>query len=153
MPQRILKLLNADTDLEWWFKIGFWLTAIIAPITDLIGGLFILIIIDFITGLAAAKKQKRSIRASEMSNTVRKLFLYFPVVLAGHLVDYLFLPELPILKITSGFIAMTELKSIFENFNDVFGLNIWSYFRRAIKQRNIDAILPPSKNSKKNGQS
>lgn len=142
MPDKFLRILGAGSDSDFWLRIALWLTALMVPLYDLMGAIILLICIDFGTGIGASWKRKRAIRASMMVNTVSKFFFYFLVILAAHATEEKVLSALPMLQIVSGFIALTELKSIFENFNTIFGLNLWEYLKQILNRKNIVNILP-----------
>lgn len=142
MPSRILSLLKSDSDLEFFVKISIWFVALLTPINGVMGALIMLITIDFVTGIVASFKLGRKIRASAMVNTVHKFLIYLLVTLAAHITEVEVIPELPIMKVTSGFIALVELRSIYENFNEIFGLDIWKYIKNVLNKKDIDSLIP-----------
>ena len=108
MPHKLLDILNAETNTEWWLKAILWCLAIVYPIGSIVIVIYALIIIDFIIGVWAATKEK-NFDSTKMWNTVRKLFLYQLVILAGFLIEtYIIDGLIPLNKIVSGFIAMIE---------------------------------------------
>lgn len=135
MSVKLLQLLDANSESEWWLKAGFWCFAILYPIAAIVSVIYVLIIIDFIMGVWAATKEKNFIPA-KMWSTVRKLFLYQLVILAGFLIEtYIIDGLIPLNKIVSGFIAMIELRSIFYNFNKIFGIDLWKEVKEWTKNR------------------
>jgi hypothetical protein len=69
-----------------------------------------------------------------MSLTVSKLLLYNLAILSGFLCETYLIKEIPFTKIISGFIALTELKSISENVTAVTGVNYWSKIMEYVKR-------------------
>ena len=69
-----------------------------------------------------------------MSLTVSKLLLYNLAILSGFLAETFLIPSVPFTKIISGFIAMTELKSISENVSAVTGVNYWDKVMEYVKR-------------------
>lgn len=135
MSIKLLQLLDANSQSEWWLKAIFWCITILYPIAGIVSVIYILIIIDFIIGVWAATNSN-SFHPAKMWNTVRKLFLYQLVILAGFLIEtYIIDGIIPLNKIVSGFIAMIELKSIFYNFNKIFGIDLWKEVKEWTRNR------------------
>lgn len=112
-------------DKEFLLKIVVGLGALIAPITPVMWTIVFLISCDFATGIYAAYKSGKRIESSKMGRTVSKFFFYLLVILAGHTTEIYIFPEIPLMRVVSGFIALTELRSLFENFNTIYGIDIW----------------------------
>ena len=122
-----------------------------APLYDVLAAVLILIVIDFLTGIGAAIKVKAGISSKKMRNTLNKFLFYSLTLLAAHVVEIKITPALPWLQIVAGFIALTELRSIFENFNTIFGLNLWNYVKGLIRQTKAgNEILASIDNNEKN---
>lgn len=115
--------------------------SIIAPLYGIFWALLVLIIADFMTGAYAAYKRSETIRSRKIGNTVSKIFFYSLVVLASNQIEVHIIMDVPWTKIASGFIALTELKSVFENFNKIYGIDIMKAARSFFNRRDIiDAI-------------
>lgn len=125
---------NSETLSASLTKLGIWMGAIMAPLYDVLGAVLLLIVIDFLTGIGAAIKVKEGISSKKMRNTLNKFLFYSLTLLAAHVVELKITPALPWLNIVSGFVALTELRSVFENFNRIFGLNLWNYVKGLIRQ-------------------
>ena len=110
---------------EFYIKYVVALLALLAPINPMMWTLIFLIVSDFITGVYAARKAKIAIQSSKIARTVSKFFFYNLAILCGYFTETFIIPEIPFFRVISGFIATTELKSIFENFNKIYGINIW----------------------------
>jgi len=115
-------------------KVLVWFLAILSPIYDVMGAVIVLVLIDFATGVGAAMKIKEAVSSRKMRNTVNKFLFYTLTIIAAHIVETKITSSLPWLKLVSGFIAITELRSIFENFNRIFSINIWDFIKEILKQ-------------------
>ena len=120
MPKQILNILNADDNVDFFMKFVLWFFAILVPLYDVAGALIILIIIDLITGIIAS--------------------IYCLILLAAWVIESKIIPSIPFMRLVAGFLALTELRSILENFKDIFGIDAWDYIRAAIKRQNVQEI-------------
>lgn len=115
--------------------VAYWLLALIAPVRATMITIVFLIIVDFITGLYASYKEKIPIRSDRLSHTVSKFFMYNLVILASYFLEEHIIHEVPFLRIIAGFIALTEIKSILENFNTIYGVNIFKALVNTLKKK------------------
>lgn len=118
--------------MEAWIKAVFAsLLAVFAPIYPLIFATGFLIICDLITGLMAAKQQKEKITSAGLRRTVSKVLIYQAVILSAFLVEFFMLDgSLPVSKVAASIIGITELTSIVENAEIVYGEPIFSKLKR-----------------------
>ena len=95
--------------------------AFLAPIATVIFAVMFLIFVDLITGILASIKEKQTITSSAMSRTIAKTFVYCTTIIVTYVVHkYLLVGfDFPVESIVSGFIALTEMKSILENLDRV----------------------------------
>lgn len=95
--------------------------AFLAPISTVIFAVMFLIFVDLITGILASMKEKARITSSAMSRTIAKTFVYCTTIIVTYVVHkYLLVGfDFPIESIVSGFIALTEMKSILENMDRI----------------------------------
>ncbi|WP_234974616.1 phage holin family protein [Tenacibaculum agarivorans] len=121
----------------------FWLLTMLSPLSGVLTTIMFLIVVDFITGTYAALKSGTMIRSEKIANTISKFFIYNLVIVSAYFIEKHIVNEVPFLKIIAGFIAITEIKSILENYNSIYGVNIFKVlrgllhqygFREAIKQ-------------------
>lgn len=112
-----------------------WLGVFVSPIFPVMASVFALIGADFITGIIAAKKSGQPIRSNRMGDTVIKLFLYELSLLIALIVEQHIIQGIPLVRITAGYIGLTEVKSFYENINTVTGLNIWTYVKTYIRNK------------------
>jgi phage-related holin len=97
------------------------IAAFLAPIATVIFAVLFLIFVDLITGILASIKEKQNITSSAMSRTIAKTFVYCTTIIVTYVTHkYLLVGfDFPVESIVSGFIALTEMKSILENMNRI----------------------------------
>lgn len=102
------------------------LLAVFAPIQSLLVTVGVLIAADTITGIIAAYQRGEEIRSSGLSRAIVKLFVYQVVIITGFLMEQYMLADLgiPIVKLLSGVIAVTEGKSLIENVESITKLDL-----------------------------
>lgn len=81
-----------------------------------------------------------NIESRKMGRIIVKLILYpLALVVAKVAEDYL-LPEIPWIRVTSGILAVIEVRSIFENMGKILGYDLWDRIKKAIwKHKHEDA--------------
>ena len=127
------------------------ITAFLAPIASIIHGVFILIGLDLVTGIAASiKKGKfklhilyifkahfwRHITSSGLGRTIQKTLVYMILIISGFVIDTLILPgigTLIVTKILAGATALRELKSLVENTELILGGGIITFIKAVAK--------------------
>ncbi|WGD35823.1 phage holin family protein [Olleya sp. YS] len=114
-------------------KYIFWLLTLLSPVNGVMVTMVFLIVVDFITGSYASLKNHVPIRSSRIGHTISKFFIYNLVILAAFFLEKHIVNEVPFLKIIAGFIAITEIKSILENFNNIYGVNPFKALINLIK--------------------
>lgn len=102
-------------------KAFILLLAFLAPVAQTILAVLFLIFVDLVTGLWASIKEKQTITSSALSRTIGKILIYSTTIVVAYVVNkYLLVGfDFPIESIVSGFIAITESKSILENMNRI----------------------------------
>ncbi len=95
------------------------------PIAPYLLAIFCLVAFDTITGLSAAKHRKEPIRANAMRRTIQKIKLYFIAIILVRIVEVVFFEFAPLTYIVASYIGIVELKSNFENIEEVTGTTIW----------------------------
>lgn len=131
-------------------SMAFWLLTILSPINGVMMTMVFLILVDFITGSYASYKRKIPISSERISNTISKFFIYNLVILASFLLETFIVDEVPFLKIIAGFVAITEIKSILENFNKIYGIDLFKALVSLLKSGGLsDTISNLSKEGKK----
>jgi hypothetical protein len=112
-------------------NISLFLTFLVvyfSPAYPIMLGIGFLVMMDFITGMVAAKKRGELITSKKMRPTVMKGFGYMASILIAFVVQKVFLTEMEVMKIVSGLIAMIELKSLDENILDITGKSVFKQF-------------------------
>ena len=101
--------------------------AIFAPITPMLITTLVLIFLDLISGIWASIKRGEKFKSAALRRTITKIFVYEVAILASYLTEqYLIGNTLPLVKLVSGVIAVTELSSLYENLNTIYGSNIFN---------------------------
>ncbi|WP_452598030.1 phage holin family protein [Pontimicrobium sp. MEBiC01747] len=133
-------------------KFTFWLLTLLSPVNGVMVTMVFLILVDFITGSYAAIKNHIPIRSSRIGHTISKFFIYNLVILAAFFLEKHIVNEVPFLKIIAGFIAITEIKSILENYNTIYGVNPFRALVNLIKltplKETIETLSEDDKASK-----
>lgn len=111
-------LMLAITYLVTYFSPAFSMMIII--------GVFVFS--DFITGIMAAKKRGEEITSKKARPTVTKGLSYMIAILVAHIFQNHFLPQIEVMKIVSGLIAVIELKSMDENIRIITGKSLFKQF-------------------------
>lgn len=109
---------------DYSFSTGLFLStvAIFAPVKALILITLILILVDLVTGVLAAKKRGETIKSAGLRRTVTKLLVYQTAIMLGFLVEkYMVGGFIPISNIAAGLISIVEFKSCLENLNTING--------------------------------
>lgn len=101
----------------------FWVLALLSPVNGVMMTMVFLIIVDFITGAYVAYKNNIPFNSKRIGHTVSKFFIYNLVILSAFFLEVNIVNEVPFLKVIAGFIAVTEIKSILENYNQIYGVN------------------------------
>jgi phage-related holin len=123
--------------LGWLAKAGFWVFVFTRPAHDSMLAVIALVAADFIAGIWAAKKRGEKITSYGIRRTITtKIFPYQFAILCSQLVEQQFITGIPLMKATAGFIAVAEMKSIFENLGSITGLDFWSALKEKIQPSN-----------------
>lgn len=117
--------------------------AVLAPVKALIYIISLLILSDTVTGIIAAYKRGEEINSKGMKKTIIKLFLYNLVIVLAFLIErYILESIVPFVKVGALTIALTEFKSVIENFESITG----------IKLLHIKKVIENQTNQKKEGE-
>lgn len=122
---------------ELFTAISIAFLAFIAPIQWLMIGVGALIILDTITGVFKAYKKNIPISSRRFGHIISKMLLYQVAIISAYLVELMIGHSefLPIARIVTVGIGLTELKSILENLSLVTGTNIWSFLLSYLKRK------------------
>ncbi|WP_299119583.1 phage holin family protein [uncultured Tenacibaculum sp.] len=122
-------------------NIIFWLLALLSPLNGVLTTMMLLIVVDFITGSYAAIKHAVPIRSIRLGHTISKFFIYNLVIISAYFLEKHIVNEVPFLKIIAGFIAITEIKSILENYNKIYGVNPFKALHNFLKQSGLHSTV------------
>lgn len=106
--------------------------ALITPIKDVMFVVGVLVVVDTLFGLAAAKKLKINIESRKLGRVITKLLAYQLLIISAVLVNNI-AENIPFVKITAGFIGVVEFLSIGENFTKLTGLKFISYLKKQLQ--------------------
>jgi hypothetical protein len=102
------------------------LLVVLMPIRHALIAALLLILADLCSGIWASFKEKRKITSHGLRRTVMKVIAYESAILVSFLLEQYLLDGVPLVKIISGFIGITEAKSFFENLKRITGIDFWS---------------------------
>ena len=97
------------------------IAAVFAPIKSLLLTTGVMIFVDLISGVWAAHKRGEEITSSGIRRTVTKIFVYEAALMLAFLAETYISDVLPFIKMASAMVAITEIKSVYENLNDISG--------------------------------
>lgn len=135
MKNTMITLTKFITSLETYLYglIGM-LGAFLMPVWPFLALCGLLIILDTITGIRAAKKRGEKPDSRKASRIIDKTLVYGSAVLACHGVEVVLkLPDM-VTYFAVGAIGFTELFSILENTRKVTGTNIGAIIKRFVPQ-------------------
>lgn len=115
-------------------QLFIFLAAFLAPIEPIIVLMVFLAFMDLFTAVWAARKCKIAITSRKLSKTITKIILFTIAVTCSHGVETVFsaLQYINLTNLTSGYICLVELKSIYENISKVTGLDLWKYLLKKV---------------------
>ncbi|CAL2058731.1 phage holin family protein [Tenacibaculum sp. 190524A05c] len=119
----------------------FWMLAMLSPLNGVLTTIMFLIVVDFITGAYASLKAGISLKSEKIGNTISKFFIYNLVIISAYFLEKHIVNEVPFLKIIAGFIAITEIKSILENYNKIYGVNPFKVLKGLLNQYGFKETL------------
>lgn len=92
------------------------LLAYFAPIQGMVICVFVLFTLDWITGIWKSFKFNIPVESCRLRDSIEKIFLYVLTIVSTYVMEHTFLPDWSNLTmLVSGYIAWTELTSIYEN--------------------------------------
>lgn len=137
----IAALSNAKTIQAAFAVVLAFLAAHLMPVAHFIAGAFFFLLVDFVSGVWAAKKKGNKITSQGFRKTITKFVFYSLAIICSVVLQDMFtkemFPKLDLVYWIAGFICLTEFKSIIENIGVITEINIYD----AIKH-----LLPNFKN-------
>lgn len=116
-----------------FLKIFALIISYFSSIAVMIHCVLIFIAIDFLTGVYASYKTKKVIVSHRLRNTIEKFVFYTVSILIGYMFQINFIPSVNLTEIIAGFIAITEMLSIYENIKLITNINIVGYIKGYLK--------------------
>lgn len=126
-------------------KVVGWISVITLPIRPALIAISVLTMADFFSGIWASIKENKPITSNGLSRTVKKILSYQLVIVTSFVIETYLLQEMPVVKVVSGFIAITEGKSFFENIRRITGIDFWTYM---ISKLNLEDVKNQSSDEK-----
>ena len=116
---------------DYWIGVIFtmfsWISSFIMSVATFLSFTLVIVLVDLYTGRMAAKHRGEAIKSSGYRQSVKKYVLYMLGILISELFIRVFLLPIPLTYMVAGVIALTEVKSIFENIETVTGVDLWGY--------------------------
>lgn len=127
LKQQIIEFLNTATVTTKMAIVAFaaWAMSFIMPVLPFLIFTIVLIFADLYTGTQAAKHRGEVIHSRGLRRSVVKINLYLTAILLSKAFDNVFSFGLDLTYVVSALIAVTELKSNFENIGEVTGIDFW----------------------------
>ena len=122
-------------------KLAVLLISYFAPVKEIVHVMLIFILIDFISGVWAAKKRKETLESRKFRKTLTKFLWYTIALILCYMMEKTFnLSWSNLSGIIGGFICFIELKSIFENITHITGEPIFMKILHMIRKRGSETI-------------
>lgn len=128
-------------------RAKIWAVAVIgalAPIHAALATVLGLIIVDLVSGIAAAVRLQQPVTSNKLKKTVIKLLVYeLSIVLAYVVGTYLTGPSVPVLQVVTSVIGLTELRSILENLRSITGYDVFDVILQRVSANNDKSLRKP----------
>ncbi|WP_421944348.1 phage holin family protein [Pedobacter sp.] len=118
--------------IPYIYKFGLFVYLYFAATHSALLVITLFVIVDFITGVWKAKKNKLPVTSKSMRVTIGKAVAYMLAIMVAHLFELTFVSVLPFMQMVSFFIASAEIKSIYENLGEITGLDFWNYIKEKL---------------------
>lgn len=110
-------------------------TAFFLPLKTPVNAILILILIDWLTGVYRSLIANRKFTSYRLRKSVQKTVSYIVAIIAVFILEQDVLgADFGLVKIVTGYIAMTELLSIYENLSVITGktlfLDMWEIIKK-----------------------
>ena len=116
---------------DYWIGVVFtmfsWISSFIMSVATFLSFTLVIVLVDLYTGRMAAKHRGEAIKSSGYRQSVKKYVLYMLGILISELFIRVFSLPIPLTYMVAGVVALTEIKSIFENIETVTGVYLWGY--------------------------
>ena len=116
---------------DYWIGVVFtmfsWISSFIMSVATFLSFTLVIVLVHLYTGRMAAKHRGEAIKSSGYRQSVKKYVLYMLGILISELFIRVFSLPIPLTYMVAGVVALTEIKSIFENIETVTGVDLWGY--------------------------
>lgn len=114
-----------------------WLVTYFQPAGQMLLMVGFLVMADMIMAMLAAHKNSRLPHklSRSMRITMTKFISYGLVIFVSHILEAQNIIDFPILKVITGYIVFTEIKSLDENFHLLHGVSIFNGILKMLKQK------------------
>jgi phage-related holin len=137
---------------DWLVATAISTAAIFRPAKELIIVTILLILVDLISGVLAARKKGQKISSAGLRRTFTKFTVYLTGICLGFLVEtYMLDGFIPVAKIAAGLISIVEMKSVLENLDIINGSPVFTVLIKKLGSVNDTEEQP--KTDKKDGES
>lgn len=131
-------LLQEKTNMEtikiYLITFLYWIVVYFEPTLEFIFLVGFFVIMDTITGMAAAAKLGVELTSKKFRSIFPKFTVYGAAVLVAHVIQRQFFPDFPAMKIIAGFVTYSELMSIDENIQKITGFSVFKFFINKLKK-------------------
>ena len=121
------KFVTEDYRIGVVFTMFSWISSFIMSVATFLSFTLVIVLVDLYTGRMAAKHRGEAIKSSGYRQSVKKYVLYMLGILISELFIRVFSLPIPLTYMVAGVVALTEIKSIFENIETVTGVDLWGY--------------------------
>ena len=119
-------------------SIVAFVAAYLAPVVPALITCGLLVAVDTITGIIAAKSKGESIQSKMLYRIAPKLIVYNLLIITGYAVQQnMGIKWIPFTDISTGVIALIEFKSILENVSKLIGKDVFEYIKDLLNKRNF----------------
>lgn len=123
---------------RWIGKLVLAFISVFAPIGPVVAATLVLVLCDLIAGVINSKKQGLAFCSSGVQRTVVKTAVYLVAIIAGFLTQtYLTGDMIPVCKLITSLIGVTELKSILEHLDEINGGSFFSVLIKRLGSKNV----------------
>lgn len=113
--------------ISYLFKALAFIIIYITPIHSILITVYLLLAFDLFSGIGKSIKLKEKITAAKLRLSIIKFVYYSVGIIAAYQIDKVMIApdSLLLTKIISGYITLTEFKSLMENISILTGRDIW----------------------------
>lgn len=151
--QVLTKILSQVVNIFYHLKLNIFFKTVLTtlgvffmPIYPAMVAVGLLIVLDTITGVIAAKKNGESIISKKFGMSVTKSLLYQLLIISAHLCETFLFTQIPFVKLSLAFLSITEFTSIAENFQKATGKKFLSFIKNYLDTK-LRGLLDKDKDS------